>query len=254
MQKQLLALTVIGLVDAISYMVVTPSLIFYILKCGGNLKQYGLILSLFSFASFAAKPFLGYWVDVSGNKFRTPYFVSTFFGIIGGLAYFLANHFNGFPFVSVGLIALGRILGGVAAANQAIGYAYVAFVVPQEQQTQFNSALSLVRVVGMAAGPGFNVVLAKVNFEISFGQTTLSFDPLNSVGFLLAILNVISIIGVYFLLPEPPEREEKDVPITVEANNKDDESGLSKTMRALLSLDILLPIFVVFLFNSCFQV
>ena len=51
-QAGLVALALIQLVDAISYMVVAPSIIFYVLQVGGTMDQYGLILSSFSFASF----------------------------------------------------------------------------------------------------------------------------------------------------------------------------------------------------------
>ena len=54
MQKYLVALTIVGIVDAISYMLVTPSLVFYVLQNGGSQQQYGIIMSAFSFSSSAS--------------------------------------------------------------------------------------------------------------------------------------------------------------------------------------------------------
>lgn len=54
--KTLAVLALIGLIDAISYMAVAPSLIFYVNQLGGTKEQYGLIMSAFSFMSFCFKP------------------------------------------------------------------------------------------------------------------------------------------------------------------------------------------------------
>ena len=124
-------LAVIGLVDSISYMAVAPSLIFYVFQVGGTKEQYGLMMSAFSFASFCGKPIYGLWVDKSGNKFRVPYFASFAIAILGALLYFVANAFVANPPVALGLILIGRLLSGIGAANQTLGYAYIASVVPQ---------------------------------------------------------------------------------------------------------------------------
>jgi MFS family permease len=55
-EHTLVVLAMIGLIDAISYMAVAPSLIFYVNELGGSKEQYGLIMSAFSFTSFCLKP------------------------------------------------------------------------------------------------------------------------------------------------------------------------------------------------------
>lgn len=52
----LIVLSLIGLIDAISYMAVAPSLVFYVDQLGGSKEQYGLIMSVFSLSSFCLKP------------------------------------------------------------------------------------------------------------------------------------------------------------------------------------------------------
>jgi phosphatidylserine synthase len=54
--RTLIVLSLVGLIDAISYMAVAPSLIFYVQELGGTKEQYGLIMSAFSFCSFCLKP------------------------------------------------------------------------------------------------------------------------------------------------------------------------------------------------------
>jgi MFS family permease len=78
-------LSLIGLIDAISYIAVAPSLVFYVTDLGGTKEQYGLIMSAFSFASFCFKPVYGRWVDSSGNKYKIPYLVSFSLAIFGNL-------------------------------------------------------------------------------------------------------------------------------------------------------------------------
>ena len=81
-EKYLVALTIVGIVDAISYMLVTPSLVFYVLQNGGTHTHYGIIMSAFSFSSFCTKPFIGWWSDNQG--FRVPYIASVSVALLGG--------------------------------------------------------------------------------------------------------------------------------------------------------------------------
>ena len=82
-------LAVAGLVDAVSWMIITPSLIFYVTELGSIKEAYGLTLSAFSFASFIAKPLLGWLSDQRG--FRFPFLISFAIAAAGGLLYFLAS-------------------------------------------------------------------------------------------------------------------------------------------------------------------
>ena len=84
-ENYIVALSIVGIVDAVSYMLVTPSLIFYVLQNGGTQQQYGFIMSAFSFARFCCKPLLGWWSDQRG--FRVPYLASVSVAILGGGAY-----------------------------------------------------------------------------------------------------------------------------------------------------------------------
>lgn len=234
-EKYLIALSVVGLVDAVSYMVVAPSIIFYVLQQGGTKEQYGIILSAFSLASFSVKPFLGAWSDRMG--FRIPYMCSLAISACGGLFYLVAS----ITPTPVSIILVGRLLGGVGAASSALGYAFLAKMVANDQQTKVNSLLSALRIIGMAAGPGVNVFLAKIDLTIG----SFHLDPLNSVGLVLLVTNVLAMGSIYFLLDEPPQEEGKE--------SQTEDSSQWSLVTSMFCAELLVPIFCIFGFNANFQ-
>ena len=248
MEKFLIALTIVGIVDAISYMLVTPSLVFYVLQNGGSQQQYGIIMSAFSFSSFCTKPFIGWWSDKQG--FRVPYITSVGIALLGGATYVFASALpNGST--AVNAILLARLLGGCGAANSALGFAYVARSVAPSEQTSTNSLLSLCRIFGMAAGPGLNVLVAKVDIPIT---PTWKLDSLNSVGIVLIMANLISAIAIYTLLDEPKEEiKEVQADLTSSTRSSMTTSSATKAILSFLSLDIMVPMLSIFSFNACFQ-
>jgi MFS family permease len=256
-EKYLVALTVVGIVDAISYMVVTPSLVFYVLKNGGTKDQYGLIMSSFSFASFCTKPIIGFCSDHFG--FRVPFVISLLIALSGGFVYMFASALPSGN-VAVAAIFAARLLGGVGGANSALGYAYTARTVPSEKQTSVNSLLSLCRILGMAIGPGVNIFIAKVDIPIG---NNWSLNSLNSVGLILVICNIIAIASVLFLLEEPKKDDEGGVEGKEAGDDEtpklDDSVSSSPSMAwndillSFFSIDILVPMLSIFSFNASFQ-
>ena len=254
----LIALTIIGIVDAISYMLVTPSLVFYVLQNGGTRDFYGIIMSAFSFSSFCTKPLIGWWSDKSG--FRIPYFATIGTALVGGIVYVLASALpNGST--AVHTILLARLLSGCGAANSALGFAYVARTVPPALQTQTTALLSLCRILGMAIGPGMNILVAKVDIPIT---DTWKLDSLNSVGLVLVAANFISLLAIAFLLDEPTTDAEDDEEQGDESTSTEDqelEAGFpvstspstTEILCSFLSLDILVPMLSILSFNANFQ-
>eukprot|EP00586_Coscinodiscus_wailesii_P018868 CAMPEP_0172514694 /NCGR_PEP_ID=MMETSP1066-20121228/262076_1 /TAXON_ID=671091 /ORGANISM="Coscinodiscus wailesii, Strain CCMP2513" /LENGTH=506 /DNA_ID=CAMNT_0013295467 /DNA_START=68 /DNA_END=1588 /DNA_ORIENTATION=- len=252
MKRYIIALALTGIVDAISYMVVTPSLIFYVLENGGTNDQYGLIMSAFSFASFCAKPILGWWSDAT-KSFRIPYITSLVVSTLGGLVYLLASALPAGP-AAVGAILAARLLGGVGAANSALGFAYIAHAVPQEEQTSVNSMLSMMRILGMALGPGVNVLVSGIDYDI--GEWTL--NSLNSVGLILIVSNIAAMVLIYTFLDEPDYAEDDDdeetaakPQLSMQSSSFADSTFV--IMRAFMSLDIIVPMLSIFAFNANFQ-
>jgi len=239
--RLLLPQCLVGLIDAISFMVVAPSIVFYVLAMGGTKEQYGMVLSIFSFASFSFKPILGYWCDKSSG-FRVPYLSSIAVASLGGLVYFLASAFP--SRVAVPLISLGRFLGGVGAANSTLGFTYIAQVVPPNQMTKANAALSMVRVLGMATAPALNFFVEDISGSI-FG---FKITPLNSIGLILMGANLISFVVMYLMLEEPPESTKPA------SSSVDDVDGRSwKFWKAIFSIEIMVPVISILGMNANFQ-
>jgi len=200
---------VVGFVDAISLMIVLPSLVFYVRQAGGTQAQYGIICSSFAFASFTFKPILGYWSDRTGNRFRTPYLTSIAIATTGAFLYFSASLFSPSN-TAVTMILVGRLLGGCGAANNSLGYTYITQVIEQRHMTRAGAMLSMVRVFGMTIAPGFNALLSKIRFEIpnpftfrEDGGTLFEIDHLNVVGLVLVLGNLLGFVTIMYGLKEP---------------------------------------------------
>jgi hypothetical protein len=189
---------------------------------------------------------LGFWSDKTGGKFRKPYLVSIGVAAVGGLTYFIASAFTGAT--AIGLIFLGRLLGGVGAANQTLGFSYIARVIPRAQLTKSSAVLSMVRVLGMAAAPGLNIFMENVGGHIPLTRNvSIELTPLNTVGLFLFISNSMSFAVMYFLLKEPPES-------TKPPSSVDEVDSKSwKFWNSVFSVEILIPIMAVFTLNVSFQ-
>ncbi len=240
MDPAVLALATLGLVDSISFMIVAPSLAFYVEKLGGTQDAYGFILAVYSFASFCCKPILGRWSDAHG--FLVPYMVSISLSNLGGLLYALAPAFTNSQLT---LVAIGRILGGLGRANSALGFAYVARALPASERTSVTAVLGGVQMIGMAIAPLFSALLANVNFDL-FG---IHFDNLNSVGLVLLVINFLSQVLVYFLLPDlSPNNSDEGF------DQDDKESEWSKMLRFIVTIPhIGIPFLTIFTFNFNWQ-
>ena len=254
----LLPLCVVSFIDAISFMVVAPSLIFYVRgTLGGTKETYGLILSIFSLSSFLFKPILGYCCDHFGGKFRWPHLVSLGVAALGGILYFCASNV-GSQSHGILLLFTGRFLGGAGSANSTLGFTYVAKVVHADDMTKANALLSMMRVVGMTLAPASFAMMAKVPDEtFLFGRIHL--DPLNSVGLLLFLSNATAFLVVYFFLEEPPKERTKAVKAERDASiGSIDIDMITSTshwefVKECLCFEILLFVFGILCLNSNFQ-
>lgn len=118
MEPFVLALATLGLADSISFMIVTPSLAFYISSLGGSQDFYGFVLAVFSFTAFCGKPILGRWSDA--QNFHWPYMASISLSVLGGAFYAIAPAFSSTK-AALASVALGRIVAGFGTANSALG-------------------------------------------------------------------------------------------------------------------------------------
>jgi MFS family permease len=236
----------VGVIDSVSYMAIAPSLTFYVGDLGGSKEQYGLIMSAFSFASFCFKPLYGYWVDATGNKYKTPFFASFSLAIIGNIMYWLAILMpHGEPAIYCLLVA--RLFAGMGAANNTLGFSYLATAVPHEKQTTFNVLLSVSRIVGMTIGPFINMALNRIDTEYHLGSLVIPMNSRNSVGLIVAGGNLLVLVVTMIFMQEPSESKKEP------SWGKQNSRNKNELWNAIFCLDIMVPIFIILVVNCNFQ-
>mmetsp|Transcript_24833 Transcript_24833/g.38272 ORF Transcript_24833/g.38272 Transcript_24833/m.38272 type:complete len:416 (+) Transcript_24833:323-1570(+) len=151
---------------------------------------------------------------------------------------------------AVSFILAGRLLGGVGAANAAIGFAYIAKAVPHDKQTQTSSLLSMMRIIGMASGPGANVLLSKIDFKVGSFQV----DSLNSVGLVLIGSNIFAMACIYFMLEEPKSVLDQQESSASEISLQSAAPDRLDVLKALITPNILVPMLSIFSLNLNFQI
>lgn len=249
-----IALVFSTLVETLSMTMVVPSLLFYVMQNGGSKDHYGLIMSSFMFASFCVNPFLGTWSESRG--FRSPFLLSQLLNVLGGLTYAIASAFSkGYPALVV--ILMGRLLAGVGGSCSTLTFAYMARVgVTGEQQAKSINLLQLVSLLGTMFGPVPNFLLRCVDFEIGSYRV----DKLNSVGLVVALLNLFSLGGIYLYLDEIPNLNDNESPPTSGDDQDKEEKNRCMTsttvdmIKATVSSPhIMVNIVLIFVVTSAFQ-
>jgi len=226
-------LSVVGLVDAIEYGMVMPSLSKYIAEIQGSssTSMYGLVLSLFSAVSMISKPFVGSWCD--RRSFREVYLVTIILAIAGAIVYALASRYN-----SIAMVFIGRMLGGVGAANTSLLYAYVSRTVPTGKQTFVMMLAGMTFPVGMVLGPVTNLITTSADFTL-FG---VHWTDTNSPGLLLAVFLVILFFGVAIAVSEPAPYNE--------AKSERAKGFMLDLLGQLAKPAVLMCFLVIFAFNA----
>lgn len=159
------------LLDLIGFGLILPSLPFYAQRFGASALQIGLLFSCYSLAQLVCAPLLGRLSDRLG---RRPILLASIAGSV--LAYLLFAAAGSFA-----LLVLARTLSGVAAANYAIGQAYVADITPPAERSKAMGLVGAAFGLGFILGPAFGALLAHVA-----GETAV---PLAAAG--LAGLNLV---------------------------------------------------------------
>ena len=105
----------------------------------------------------------------------------------------------------------------------------------------------MVRILGMASGPGFNLLLANTKGSL-FG---LPLNNLNAVGLLLAAANLFAITVIWWLLDEPTVDHSSHHHGSKDGTSKDNKRA--GVIKSLLCLEIIVPIISIYAFNANFQ-
>ncbi|MCL1840531.1 MAG: MFS transporter [Propionibacteriaceae bacterium] len=138
----------------------------------------GVLEAVFALASFAVAPLLGALSDRFG---RRPVLIYSVFGAAVGYVLFGVGG-------SLAMLALARVVQGLASGDMPAIFGYVADITPPEDRARRFGFLGAVGGVAMMVGPAIGGVLAKVNLSA----------PLFATAGIAALIGLIS----WIVLPE----------------------------------------------------
>lgn len=180
MNKALLPIFLVIVVDILGMAIMFPLLPFYTEFLGGTPGQIGLLISTFAVCQLIGGPLLGRLSDRMGRK---PLLLLSQVGTLIGFV-FLAWA------TSLWMVFLSRIIDGFTAGNISLAQAYITDITKPEERTKSFA------VIGIAFGVGFLIGPAISGFLVQFGYRVPIFAAMG--------LSACSILATTFLLPRSP--------------------------------------------------
>lgn len=178
MNKTLLIISAVALINSLGYGIIIPILYSYSLQFGLNDFENGLLFAIFSFCQFLATPFIGRLSDKYGRK---PLLLLSLSGT--ALSFFMAA----FAPTAIFLF-IARALDGITAGNIPVASAVISDTTHEKERTK-----------------GFGIIGASFGFGFIFGPAiaalTLSYG-LNMPFIVAGIVSSITVIFTAVFLPE----------------------------------------------------
>ncbi len=190
MNKRLLNVGLIVLIDMLGFALIVPLLAFFADSFGATAFQTGLLVASFAAMQMISAPILGRISDRFG---RRPVFLISIFGtLIGFLILGFAN--------SLAMLFLSRILSGLTAGNISVAQAYIADVTDEKNRARGMGMLGAAFGIGFILGPALGGTLSVYGFDVP--------------AFAAAGLCFINLLTVFFWLPESLTAERRTALIT----------------------------------------
>jgi len=205
LNKRLLNVGLIVLIDMLGFALIVPLLTFYADTFDATPFQTGLLVATYAAMQMIAAPILGRISDRFG---RRPVFLISIFGtFIGFIVLGFAN--------SLWWLFASRVLSGITAGNISVAQAYIADVTDEKNRARGMGMFGAAFGIGFILGPALGGMLSQFGFAVpSFVSAGLAF---------------INFLTVYFWLPESLT-EERRVEL---ASKKQAEVNLSALLAAL---------------------
>jgi DHA1 family tetracycline resistance protein-like MFS transporter len=185
MNKRLLNVGLIVLIDMLGFALIVPLLTFYADSFGATELQTGLLVSSYALMQMIGAPILGRLSDKYG---RRPVFLISIFGtFIGFLLLGFAN--------SLWWLFASRILSGLTAGNISVAQAYIADVTDEKNRARGMGMIGAAFGIGFILGPAIGGTLSVYGFDVP--------------AFVAAGLTFINLVAVYFWLPESLTEERR---------------------------------------------
>lgn len=178
MNKRLLNVGLIVLIDMLGFALIVPLLTFFADSFGATEFQTGLLVSSYALMQMIGAPILGRLSDRYG---RRPVFLISILGtFIGFLILGFAN--------SLWWLFASRILSGLTAGNISVAQAYIADVTDEKNRARGMGMFGAAFGIGFILGPALGGLLSQYGFSVP--------------AFVSAALAFINLLTVYFWLPE----------------------------------------------------
>jgi len=186
---------------------VVPSLFLYIEQTGGDKAFLGIVVSVFSVGRLFGSTAFGYWYNWRGP--REVMMASLVISFVGNVLY-------GTGYVThKWVILLSRFLVGFGSGILSPVRAALADIATKQQLVRYMALANAIQFIGFAIMPGLAIVLTYINFSIG----SMLINQCSSAGFILAILDVMVLFGIYYFGASKNEhthykekKEEKDIP------------------------------------------
>jgi DHA1 family tetracycline resistance protein-like MFS transporter len=182
--KRLLNVGLIVLIDMLGFALIVPLLAYFADSFGATAFQTGLLVASYAAMQMVGAPILGRLSDRFG---RRPVFLISILGtFIGFLILGLAN--------SLWMLFASRILSGLTAGNISVAQAYIADVTDEKNRACGMGLLGAAFGIGFILGPALGGTLSQYGFSVP--------------AFVSAGLCFLNLLTVFLWLPESltPER------------------------------------------------
>ena len=182
MNRSLLPIFLIVIVDVLGLTLILPLLPFYAEHYGASPAEVGMLSATYALCQLVAGPVLGQLSDRFGRK---PLLIVSQLGTFAGFLLLAFSH-------SLWLIFLSRAIDGITAGNITIAQAYIADVTEPQHRARAFGLIGIAFGLGFLVGPGISGVLA--HYDLRY--------PI----FMAAGLSFLSVLTTYTLLPwgKPP--------------------------------------------------
>lgn len=178
MNKRLLNIGLIVLIDMLGFALIVPLLTFFADTFGATPLQTGLLVSSYALMQMIGAPILGRLSDRFG---RRPVFLISIAGTFIGLLIL------GFA-SSLWMLFASRILSGLTAGNISVAQAYIADITDEKNRARGMGMIGAAFGIGFILGPAIGGTLSVYGFAVpAFVSSALAF---------------INLLTVYFWLPE----------------------------------------------------
>ena len=170
----------------IGFGIIIPLLPFYVLEMGGSGISMGILMAIFSLMQFLFSPF---WGDLSDRYGRKPIIMIGIFG-------------NGISMILMGmstelwmLFSARALAGLLSSATLPTAMAYISDSTTEENRGGGMGAIGAAFGLGMVLGPGIGGIMSDISLSAPF--------------FLAAGLSGLSLLFIWFMLPESLSPEDR---------------------------------------------